>query len=376
MNTIIRFIIKEFKQFWRDPRMVVMIVVSPMIQLILLGYAATLDINVVHTVVLDNDRSETSRKLIEKFNGSTYFSMDAFYDSYDEVYKAMDNGGVMTALIIPKDFEKDIKRGNTATLQAIFNGSDGNSASISSGYVSKVIINFSEEVVKSKIEMMGIKRIPAGQISAQSRVWYNPGLESKIFMVPAIVGLLLSVVTLILTSLAIVKEREIGTFEQLIVTPIKPWQLIVGKLVPFAILGFIAVLIVLASMNIIFGIAVKGNVTVLLVSSFFYILSTLGLGLLVSTFSKTQQQAMMLAIFVVMLPLIFLSGFAFQVENMPVIFQKISTIVPLKYYLIIVRGVILKGSGFHEHFQDGLALLIIGVVILTISILRFRKRVE
>ncbi len=368
--------IKEFQQFKRDPKMFGIILVAPVIQLILLGYAATLDLKVVHTVIMDSDRSTTSRQVIEEFRGSTYFSIDKYVNSYDDAYKALDAGNTMLVVIIPKDLEKDINRGETATIQAIFNGSDGNSASIASGYVSKIMIRFSEEVANSKLQVRGVKRFPVGQVATDHRVWYNPELQSKIFMVPAIVGLLLSIITIVLTSLAIVKEREIGTFEQLIVTPVKSWQLIAGKLIPFVILGFVSVIIVVTAMKVIFNIDVKGNVVFLFASSFIYIYSTLGLGLLVSTFSKTQQQAMMLAMFLVMMPLVFLSGFAFQIENMPVIFQYISNIIPLKYFLIIIRGVILKGSGFTEHWQDALSMLVIGSVILTISTLRFRKKID
>ncbi len=376
MYTILRIVIKEFQQFRRDPKMFGIILVAPVIQLILLGYAATLDLKVVHTVIMDSDRSTTSREFINEFDGSTYFSIDKYVNNYDDAYREIDAGKTMLVLIIPKDFEKDINRGETATLQAIFNGSDGNSASIASGYVQKIIIRFSEEYANNKLLLRGMQRLPAGQVVTQSRVWYNPELESKIFMVPAIVGLLLSIITIVLTSLAIVKEREIGTLEQLIVTPVKSWQLIAGKLIPFVILGFVSVIIVVTAMKFIFAIDVKGSVVFLFASSFVYIFSTLGLGLLVSTFSKTQQQAMMLAMFLVMLPLVFLSGFAFQIENMPVIFQHISTIIPLKYFLLIIRGVILKGSGFAEHWQDALAMLMIGIVILTISTMRFRKKLD
>jgi ABC-2 type transport system permease protein len=376
MKIIFRMVIKEFQQFRRDPKMFGMILVMPVIQLLLLGYAATLDLKVVHTVIMDRDRSETSRDLISRFEGSTYFKIDDYFQNYDEVYEAIDGGKVHVAIIIPDDFESDIKRNETAVMQAIFNGSDGNSASIASGYISKILIGFSSEIASEKISLMGIKRLPAGEVATQFRIWYNPGLESKIFMVPAIMALLLSVITLVLTSLAIVKERELGTLEQLIVTPIKPYQLLAGKLIPFVILGFISVIIVVTAMKVMFDIDVKGSVTFLFFSSFLYILSTLGLGLLISTFSKTQQQAMMLAMFLAMLPLVFLSGFSFPVENMPEIFQKISVIVPLKYFLIIIRGVVLKGSGFSEHWQDALAMLIIGVIILGISILRFKKRID
>jgi ABC-2 type transport system permease protein len=201
-------------------------------------------------------------------------------------------------------------------------------------------------------------------------------MKTRNYMVPGIVGLLVSLVTLVLTSLAIVKEKEIGTMEQLIVTPIKSYQLIAGKLIPFTILGLTAVIIVLAAMRIIFAIPVKGSGTFLLLSSFFYILSTLGLGLFISTVSKNQQQAMMIAIFAVMMPMIFLSGFAFPIENMPQIIQVISNIIPLKYFNTIIRGVILKGLGFADLWLDALVLFGMGAVILFLSAKRFNKKLE
>ncbi len=376
MKTVIKIIIKEFQQFRRDPKMFGIILIAPVMQLIFLGYAATLDIKSVKTIVYDVDKSELSRKLIRQFDGSTYFVVKDYLNNYDEVYKKMDEGNTIAAIVIPKNFEKDINRGESATIQAIFNGSDGNTASIASGYVAKVVGKFAGEIGNDRLKLRGITKLPTGEVTSQYRIWYNPAVESRFFMVPSIVGLLLSLITLLLTSLAIVKEKEIGTLEQLIVTPIKSWQLIAGKLIPFVMLGFVTVVLVLTAMRVIFGIDVKGDVAFLFFSSFIYILSTLGLGLLVSTFSKTQQQAMMIATFGVMMPLIFLSGFSFPVENMPDIFQKISVIIPLKYFILIIRGVILKGAGFAEHWQDLSAMFIIGIVILGISVLRFNKRID
>ncbi len=376
MKTVIKIIIKEFQQFRRDPKMFGIILIAPVMQLIFLGYAATLDIKSVKTIVYDVDKSEMSRKLIRQFDGSTYFVVKDYLNNYDEVYKKMDEGNTIAAIVIPKNFEKDINRGESATVQAIFNGSDGNTASIASGYVAKVVGKFAGEIGNDRLKLRGITKLPTGEVTSQYRIWYNPAVESRFFMVPSIVGLLLSLITLLLTSLAIVKEKEIGTLEQLIVTPIKSWQLIAGKLIPFVMLGFVTVVLVLTAMRVIFGIDVKGDVAFLFFSSFIYILSTLGLGLLVSTFSKTQQQAMMIATFGVMMPLIFLSGFSFPVENMPDIFQKISVIIPLKYFILIIRGVILKGAGFAEHWQDLSAMFIIGIVILGISVLRFNKRID
>jgi ABC-2 type transport system permease protein len=257
----------------------------------------------------------------------------------------------------------------------LFNGSDGNTANISAGYLQKIVSGFSENISLNFANRIG-KKISAPVISPEVRIWYNPELKTRNFMVPGIVGLLLSLITLILTSLAVVKEKEIGTMEQLIVTPLHPYQIIIGKLVPFVVLSFAAVLIILAAMWSIFGIEVKGDNWFLFLSSFLYILSTLGLGLFVSTISKTQQQAMMISIFGVMMPMIFLSGFAFPIENMPMIIQLISYVIPLRYFIEIIRGVITKGLGFTDLWLEAVVLLGMGITILFLSSLRFKSRLE
>ncbi len=376
MKTIIHFIKKEFLQFKRDPKMFVLILGAPIIQLIFLGYAATFDVNVVHTAVYDMDKSQESRKYIESFKSTGYFAFDYYVDNYSQLTRHIDNANVILGIVIPRGFENKIQRGETVKVQAIFDGSDGNTASIAAGYLQGITQKYSKEIVTDIRNKLGIKALPVGSVKSSPRVWYNPELTTRNFMVPGIVGLLLMIITLILTSLAIVKEKEVGTLEQLIVTPIKPYQMIVGKLVPFAILGFTAVILVISAMNIIFGIAVKGSVLFLLFSSFVFILSTLGLGLFVSTISKTQQQAMMLAIFLVSMPMIFLSGFAFPIENMPDIIQAITYVIPLRYFMTIIRGVILKGIGISDLWFELLAMFGIGMLILSLSVVRFQKRLD
>ena len=376
MKTILKIVRKEFQQFKRDPKMFGIILVAPVVQLILLGYAATLDVNSIHTLIYDQDKTSSSRNLIERFESSGFFLIDYYAENYNDVTTLLDNGEVLVALVIPHNFEKGIERRETVNLQAIFDASDGNTASIASGYVVQIVSKFSQNLVLNWMERTGKKIIQSGQLFSEVRVWYNPTLKTRNFMVPGIVGLLLSIITLLLTSLAIVKEKEIGTLEQLIVTPIKPYQLILGKLIPFVILGFAAIVIVIAAMRIVFAIEVRGSIVFLFASSFLYILSTLGLGLFVSTISKTQQQAMMISIFVILMPMVYLSGFAFPIENMPVIIQYISYAIPLRYFINIVRGVILKGIGFSELWADGVVLFFMGVFILFLSSRRFQKRLE
>jgi len=376
VRSILEFIKKEFLQFKRDPKMFALILIAPVVQLTFLGFAANLDVRLVRTIIFDQDKSITSRNFIERFTSSGYFRIEKYVNGYDEITDEIDRGDAILALIIPNDFEKNIYSQRTASVQAIFNGSDGNSAGIVAGYSQNIVSAFSQKIILDFLNRSGQNISTVPLISSDTRIWYNPELKTRNFMVPGIVGLLLSLITLILTSLAVVKENEIGTMEQLIVTPLKPYQILIGKLVPFVILSFTAVIIILASMWFIFGIPVKGELWFLFLSSLFYILSTLGLGLFVSTISKTQQQAMMISIFGVMMPMIFLSGFAFPIENMPRPIQFISYVIPLRYFNDIIRGVIIKGLGFSDLWFNALLLLLMGVTILFLSSRRFRGRLE
>jgi len=379
VNLILNFIKKEFLQFKRDKRMFGVILIAPVLQLIFLGYAATLDVKNVKTAVWDQDRSVTSREFIEKYEKSGYFEMVYYVSGYRELNELVDNGKVLMAIVIPRDFEKNIYSGKTAGLQTIFDGTDGNKALIAAGYSIGITSSFAGNLMNDFIERLGGKNSPLAKIpaiEAETRVWYNPDLATRNYMLPGIVGLLIMIITINLTSLAIVKEKEIGTFEQLIVTPLKPYQIIIGKLVPFSILGFAVITIVISVMRFWFDIEVRGSVVMLYLAALLFMLSTLGLGLFVSTVSRTQQQATMTSFFGVMMPMIYLSGFAFPIENMPQWIQYITYIIPLRYFITIVRGIILKGIGIENLYNEYLALLIFGAVILLLSSLRFRKKLE
>ncbi len=376
MKLILAIIVKEFLQLKRDPRLFGIIFIAPVVQLILLGYAANLDINNINTVVYNQDKTAESRDFIEKFERSGYFTMNHYADNYDQVMNYINKGDDLWALVIPKDFEKKLQRGEQVKVQALFDGSDGNKASIAFGYVTGVVSSYSQSILVEAKERSGMQSLAAVNINPELRVWYNPDLKTRVFMLPGIMGLLLTIITTSLMAMAIVKEREIGTLEQIIVTPIKPAQLIIGKTIPFIVFGFIDVLIVTVVMVYWFGIAIRGDFFFLMLASFIYVLSSLGLGLFISTVSKTQQQAMMVAMFGVLLPMNFLSGFAFPIENMPGWIQPITYLIPLRYYITILRGVILKGDGFFQLIPETAALLGIGILILAASSLRFRKRLE
>jgi ABC-2 type transport system permease protein len=373
MQIIKNIIIKEFLQLKRDPRLFGIVFLAPIIQLILLGYAATLDVNNIRTAVYDQDKTAASRDFIEKFQRSGYFSIINNVDDYKSVVDLIDKGEVLWTLVIPDDFEKKLKRREEVKIQALFDGSDGNKTSIAFGYVNGIVSSYSKNILLDNSSRAGLKTT-TGTLNPEIRVWYNPDLKTRNFMVPGIMGLLLTVITTTLMAMGIVKEREIGTLEQIIVTPIKPSQLIVGKTIPFVIIGFFDVLLVMGVMVFWFGIGVRGDFLYLMFASLIYVLSSLGLGLFVSTISKTQQQAMMVAMFGILMPMNFLSGFAFPIENMPAWIQPITYLIPLRYFIKILRSVILKGDGFLQLMPETFALLGIGILILTLSSLRFRKR--
>jgi ABC-2 type transport system permease protein len=356
--------------------MFAVVLVLPVLQLILLGYAANFDLNTVHTAVLDRDRTESSRDFIQLFEKSGYFNIDYNVSSYEELTDLLDKGKVLTAIVIPTEYEKKINSNQTASVQLIFDGSDGNKAAIAAGYSAGIVSGYAQNLLLERAERTGRKTTIIGTINPEVRIWYNPNLTTRNYMLPGIVGLIILIVTTSLTSLAIVKEREVGTLEQLIVTPVKPYQMILGKFIPFIIIGFVSCTIVLSVMRFWFGIEVKGSIAFLFLCTFVYMLSTLGLGLFVSTISKTQQQAMMTSSFGVLLPMLFFSGFIFPIENMPKIVQYITYAIPLKYYITMIRGIVLKGNGIADLWQDLLILFGIGVLILGLSSLRFHKKLE
>lgn len=376
MRLILNFIIKEFLQFKRDKRMFMVVLIAPVIQLIFLGYAANRDVNSIQTLVYDQDKSETSRELIRSFEKSGYFDIQKYVSGYNEINNYLDNSDALMAIVIPFDFEKNIGAKKTTSLQTIYDGSDGNKASIAAGYSLSITSSFSQNIVNETMQRSGRKTLPVGAIQPEVRIWYNPNLTTRNYMLPSIVGLIIMLVTTSLTSLAIVKEREIGTLEQLIVSPIKPFQMIIGKLVPFAILGYISTIIVLTVMTLWFQIPIKGSVPYLFAASFLFMLSTLGLGLFISTISRTQSQAMITTAFGIMMPMMFLSGFAFPIENMPQAVQYVTYLIPLSYFNVILRGIILKGLGLENLWMETLILLLFGITILFLSSLRFSKKLE
>ena len=373
MSTIGHIVRKEFQQLRRDRRMLRIVFVAPVIQLLVMGYAADLDVRKIPTVICDQDRSRTSRELVGSFLNSGYFTETARVDSPGQIDRYLVHGRAAAALVVPRGFGDALAGGRTAGLQVIADGSESNVAIAALNYASVIAGRRSEGVIRERLARAGLP-LQQAQVDVEPRVWYNPELKSRSFMVPGILAELLLLMTMLLTSLAVVKEKESGTLEQLIVTPIKPFQLVLGKLLPFALVGFIDIVLVLLMALLFFGIRVQGSLALLFGLSGVFLLTTLGLGLLVSTVSRSQQQAMMTAVFFVMLPMIMLSGFVFPIENMPVPVRLFTYLMPLRYYFVIIRGLFLKGSGLGELWDEALILAGFGVAILSLSALRFRKR--
>ena len=374
MTKIYHLIRKEFLQLRRDKKMLPIIFVAPIFQLIILGYAVNMDIKNIQLAVYDLDKSSKSRELIRGFTNSGYFTLIDYINHYQELDHYLDYGKASLVVVIPNDFAKKINGRETAQVQIIIDGSDSSFAMASLQYATLILNRYSQNIVLELIRVMRYQGLRIPQIIPQVRVWYNPELLSKNFMIPGVLALLLMVITALLTSLALVREREIGTMEQLIVTPIKPYVLLTGKLAPFVLIGMIDVILVITVANLWFKVQIKGSVILLLLLCIIFLLTTLGLGLFVSTISKTQQQAMMVTMFFIMLPMIYLSGFVFPIENMPKIMQAISYLLPLRYFVVIVRGIFLKGVGIKELWDETLLLFLLGIFIFSLSVMRFRKK--
>ncbi len=363
---------KEFAQFFKDKKLLPLVFVAPVLQLIFLGYAASLDVKNIAFVLCDLDKSSESRRFTESFTNSGYFTMEYSTEDYSDVQHYLDNSMAGMALVIPPNFGEKIIRKEPVDVQVLFDGSEGNSTAIASSYAMQIINRFSQQILVTGAG--DIRRL--GGVSSETRAWYNPTMISRMFMVPGVLVLLLLVTTTVLTAMAIVKEKEIGTLEQLLVTPLRPVELIIGKLIPFTLIGLLVVSVALLVMVFGFSIQIRGSIVLLYILTVEFLLSSLGLGLFVSTTTKTQQQAMMVGLFFVLLPMMYLSGFVFPVENMPPVLQWVSALIPMKYYLIIIRSIVLKGVGLSELWFEALVLLVMGIVILTASVLRFREKVD
>lgn len=410
---ILAILVKEFKQVFRDPRMKVVIFISPLVQIIIFGYAANKDITYVPTAIMDRDNTKESRELIRKFTYSTYFVPERYIWTEREENEVLDNGEVSVVIRVDRGFGRDMKGGKAAAFQLAYDGSDSNTAMVIMGYANTIIGNYEYELSKKRLDEKGLISPPNNKgplapstvssgssaqanispgaqkqqgdvarakyiisvpsVDLRDRPWFNGNLISRDYYLPGVVATIVTMMSLILSAMAIVKEKEIGTMEQLIVSPIKPIELIIGKLTPFAIISLIQVILITALGVLWFHIPLRGSIPLLLVSSCIYLITTLGIGLFISTISATQQEAMM-SIFLFYMPTILLSGFAYPIANMPKVIQWSTFFNPLRYFLIIIRGIFLKGIGIDYLWPYMLILLVMGLVVITLSSLRFRSR--
>ena len=368
-------LIKEFIQVFRDPRMKGVIFIMPIVQLLIFGYAVTTDIRNVSIAVYDLDNTVTSRDFISRFVESGYFEIKKYINSEKQINALMDYGEVRAILRINNDFEGKLLAGRTARIQLILDGTDTNTVRIILDYSTRIIRKFSQQILISRITRIKGSVPNIEPVTLQSRAWFNENLESRNFFVPGVIATLVSLVTLLLTSMAIVREKEIGTMEQIIVTPITQLEFILGKTVPFALISFFDVILITIVGVLWFGVPIRGNLLLLFFATTLYLMTTLGVGLFISTISTTQQQAMM-STFFFFFPAMLLSGFMFPIANMPKIIQWFTYLNPLRYFLVIIRGIFLKGVGFNILWTQLLPLAVMGSVILWLSSRRFKKTLQ
>lgn len=363
---------KEFIHVFRDPKMRPIIFAAPIIQMLIFGYAASTDVRHVGLVVRDDDDTASSRDLISRFVGSGYFDTVATVSNDAELRRLIDRGRAQAALCLDKGFESDLRAGRTAPVQIIVDGVDSLTAGLVLDYGAKIASEYSRNALEDRAARLTGATRPGGQIDLRVRAWFNENLESRNFYVPGVIATLVMLITLLLTSMAIVREKEVGTIEQIMVSPISRAEFILGKTLPFAIISFCDVLLIVGVGVFWFDIPLRGSVTLLFLATALYLTTTLGVGLLISTISQTQQQAMMTTFFF-FFPAILLSGFIFPIANMPRVVQWVTYLNPLRYFLKIVRGIFLKGVGFEILWPQMLALAILGVCVLTLATRRFKK---
>lgn len=375
LNTRIFSIVrKEFVQIFRDPRTLALIIVMPIIQLFLLGYAATTDVRNIPMAVLDQNQTMQSRDLLDAFRAADYFRIDYYVNSTEEYQKLIESGKIRAALVIPPDYDSQLLDGKAQAL-FVLDGSDGSVGSTALSTARQIGQSYATKVLEQQMTLRSSSALPAPPLEVRTQVWYNPDFRSAYFMIPGVIGMILSFITTILTATTIVRERERGTIEQLIVTPIRSWELIVGKLLPYVILAFIETFEILIIGHLAFAVPVRGSLLLITLASGLFLMSSLGIGLFASTVANTQQEAM-LTVMMFNLPMIFLSGFFFPIQAMPKFLQLVSFAIPLRYYLVVIRALMIKGVGFAAIQSEIISLTIFGVVIMGAAAMRFRKRLD
>jgi ABC-2 type transport system permease protein len=376
LSRLKQMLIKEFIQVFRDKRTRFILFGPPVLQMLIFGYAATFEIRHVPVAVLDLDHTQESRELVSRFSSSPYFQVRWHLTRREELIDVIDRGEAIVALQIHPGFSENLRKGQTAPLQVVVDATNSNTALIAAGYVNQIAQGFVEDFQSDRIGRISpylVNHIP--RVELQPRPWYNVSLKSRWFFVPGVIGSLTLVLVTTLTAFAVVREREIGTLEQIMVTPIRPFEFILGKTVPFFLIGLLDVSLIGTVGTLWFRVPFRGSLLVLLAGAVLFLLCMLGAGLLISTVSATQQQAMVTAFFFIM-PAVIFSGFGFPISTMPKWLQYLTYANPLRYFLTLLRGVYLKGIGFHILWPEMIAMAAIGSILLTLSVLRFHKALD
>ena len=380
INILKSFVVKEFRQILRDNRMKMMLFGAPVLMLIIFGYAVNTDVVNVRIAVLDSSRSSESRQFIEKFTASGYFLYTTAVNTPDKGAEALDRGEADIFINIPYDFDENLNRGKTASVQIIVDGSDSSRSSVILAYINQITNLYSEKFLEKSV-MLSLRNrgassaVSSGGVELNERSLFNPELKSRNFFLPGVLGLLVALITIMMTSMSVVKERENGTIEQIIVSPVKPVEFVAGKTLPFAIVGFVDIIVITFVTISWFKVPFNGSFILLLSCSGFYIICTLGVGLYISTISQTQQQAM-LSTFLFFIPSIILSGFIFPIYAMPLFFRIITLLNPMRYFIELIRAIFLKGIGVTMIWESMLALAVLSIVLLALSVRRVNRRFE
>ncbi len=357
---------KESVHVLRDPRSLAMAIAIPMLLLFLFGYALTLDVDNVPIVVWDQNQSRTSRELISRFDGSRYFSIREFVHDYDGVERAIDSGRALAAIIIPTNFGSDIESGHAAPIQLIVDGSDSNTATIAMGYADFVTLSYSQDVAINEIQRIGGQKLHP-PLDMRPRVWFNAELVSKNYIIPGLIAVIMMVIAALLTSLTVAREWERGTMEQLIATPVKGSELILGKLIPYFVLGMLDVLLAVLMGEFVFEVPLRGSIPLLFGMSAVFLVGALSLGMFISIMTRGQLLASQLAMVLTFLPSFLLSGFMYAIENMPLPIQAMTHLIPARYFVVLLKGIYLKGVGLEILGVDAALLTLFAIVMVGLA---------
>jgi len=364
---------KEFIQIWRDPRSLALGIAIPVILIVLFGYALSLDIDNVPTAVWNQDKSKASVDFLLNFKNSRYFKIYAYYDNYRDIERDINFGRAMIGMVIPKDFSRYLDSGQQAPVQVIMDGSDSNTAQIALGYVKSVVYTYNVKIVTNALRMVGAPAVNI--LDLRTRVWFNQDFASKNFIVPGLIAIIMMIIAALLTSLTVAREWERGTMEQLIATPVRPAELIIGKFIPYFVIGLLDLVVAVIMGKFVFDVPLRGNIFLLFILSSVFLTGALALGIYISTVAKNQLMASQLALLISFLPTFLLSGFTYEIFNMPTVVQALTYFIPARYFITILRGIYLKGIGISDLWFETLCLVIFTYLATGTAIMKFKKKI-